>query len=68
MGFNQPQVHPLSNKEGVTVFSGGAVAKNPPANAGDAGEFNPWLRKMPWRKGMVTHSGILAWEIPWTGA
>ena len=28
--------------------------------------FNPWVRKMPWRKEMATHSSILAWEIPWT--
>ena len=48
------------------VFPSGAVAKNLPANAGDAGGFDPWLGKMPWKKGMVTHSGILAWEIPWT--
>ena len=37
-----------------------------PANAGNAGGFNPWLRKVPQRKEMVTHSDILAWEIPWT--
>ena len=47
------------------VFPGGAVVKNP-ANAGNAGGFNPWLRKVPQRKEMVTHSDILAWEIPWT--
>ena len=27
--------------------------------------FDSWVRKIPW-KGMTTHSGILAWEIPWT--
>jgi len=28
--------------------------------------FNPWVGKMPLEKGMATHSGILAWRIPWT--
>jgi len=27
------------------------VVKNPPANAGDIGDgFNPWVRKIPWRR------------------
>ena len=29
-------------------FSGGAMVKNPPANAGD--RFNPWVRKIPWSR------------------
>ena len=29
--------------------------------------LDPWVGKMPWRKGMATHSRILAWRIPWTG-
>ena len=28
--------------------------------------FHPWVRKIPWRRGMATHSSILAWRIPWT--
>ena len=28
-------------------FPGGSVVKNPPANAGDAGDFDPWIRKIP---------------------
>ena len=24
-----------------------------------------WLGNIPWRKGMATHSSILAWRIPW---
>ena len=28
--------------------------------------FSPWVRKIPLEKGMVTHSSILAWRIPWT--
>ena len=33
-------------------FPGGAVVKNLFANAGDSGDagFNPWVRKMPWRR------------------
>ena len=30
--------------------------------------FNPWVQKIPLEKKMATHSGILAWEIPWTEA
>ena len=29
-------------------------------------EFNPWVRKIPWRRKWKTHSSILVWEIPWT--
>ena len=28
--------------------------------------FDPWVGKIPWRR-LVTHSSILAWEIPWIG-
>ena len=28
-------------------------------------QVHPWLRKIP-EEGVVTHSNILAWEIPWT--
>ena len=28
--------------------------------------FDPWLRKIPWRRKWLTHPSILAWEIPWT--
>ena len=43
---------------------GGSVAKNPPANAGDA----VWSlgQEDLLEKEMTTHSSILAWEIPWT--
>ena len=27
--------------------------------------FDPWVRKIPLEKGMVAHSRILAWRIPW---
>ena len=28
--------------------------------------FNPWVRKIPWKEGMATHSSALAWRILWT--
>ena len=33
-------------------FPGGAVVKNPSANVGDVRntEFDPWVRKVPWRR------------------
>ena len=43
------------------------VVKNPPANAGDvrdAGSIPGW--EDPLEEGMVIHSSILAWRIPWT--
>ena len=41
--------------------------KNPPANAGDAGDTGsiPGLGKSP-GVGNGNHSSILAWKIPWT--
>ena len=43
------------------------MVKNPPANAGDA---ERWVWSLgqegPLKKGMATHSSILAWKIPWT--
>ena len=43
---------------------GGAVVKNPPANAGDAGSIPGLGRSL--EKEMATLSSILAWEVPWT--
>ena len=41
--------------------------KNPPANAGDAGDMDLIPRgENPLEEGMATHSSILAWRIPWT--
>ena len=28
--------------------------------------FDPWIRKIPWRRAWQAHSTILAWGIPWT--
>ena len=40
------------------------MVKNPPAM------WEIWVRSLGWEdsreKGMTTHSGILAWRIPWT--
>ena len=46
-------------------FPGGASDKEP-ANTKD----ETWVQSLGWedvlKKGMATHSSILAWEIPWT--
>ena len=49
-------------------FPGGAVVKNPLANAVRHKRlgFDPWIGKIPLEEGMATHSSILAWRIPWT--
>ena len=46
-------------------FPGGSVVKNPPANTGDA--VRSLGQEDPLEKEMATHSGVLAWEVPWTG-
>ena len=47
---------------------GGAVVKNPPANAGDTQET--WVQSLgqeePLEEEVATYSSTLAWEIPWT--
>ena len=46
---------------------GGAVVKNPPANAGDTETRVPSLgQKDPLEKEMAAHSSILTWKTPWT--
>ena len=49
------------------ALPGGTVVKNPPTDVGDAREAGliPSLAN-PLEEEMATHSGILAWEIPWT--
>ena len=45
-------------------FPGGSLVKNQPAKQ------ETWVRSLgqenPLEKEMVTHSSIVAWEIPWT--
>ena len=49
-------------------FPGSLMEKKPPANAGDLQET--WVQSLDWEDSleqeMATHSGILAWKIPWT--
>ena len=45
-------------------FPGGSVVKNLSANARNTSSI-PGLGRSP-EKEMATHSGILAWRIPWT--
>ena len=40
------------------------AVKNPPADAGDVGRSQGW--EDPLEEGMVTHSSVLVWRIPWT--
>lgn len=43
---------------------GGSVVKNPPANAGDAGDTGSIPgREDPLKKEMLPNSSILVWEI-----
>ena len=42
----------------------GSVLKNPPVNAGDL--VGSVSLEDPLEKEMATHSGILAWKVPWT--
>ena len=41
------------------------MVKNPPANAGNA-RVQSLGGEDPLEEGMTTHSGVLAWRIPWT--
>ena len=48
-------------------FPGGAVVKNLPANAGEAGDSGSTLgQEDPLEQEMATHSRVLAWRIPGT--
>ena len=44
------------------------LVKNLPAKAGELrrDEFDPWARKISWRRALATHCSLLAWRIPWT--
>ena len=54
--------HSLSGDKnsGVRVFPGGSVVKNPPANAGDMGVFNPGSRKITHDEKQVSPGAIAA--------
>ena len=46
-------------------LTGCSDGKEPACNAGDPG-FDHWVGKNLPKKGMTTHSSILAWRITWT--
>ena len=48
----------------ATSFPGGSEAKDSACSAGDPGLITGC--EDPLEKGMVTHSSILTWRIPWT--
>ena len=56
--------HDWATLVSVSVFLGVSAVKYPPAKQ------EMWVRSLGWgdplEKEMVTHSSILAWEIPWT--
>ena len=45
---------------------GGARGKEPPANAGDMRhEFDPWVRKIPWRRAQLPTPVFLPGDSTW---
>ena len=56
----------MGSLDALRGFPGGSVAKNPPTNAGDAGDSGsiPGLRRS-FRGGNGTHSSVLPWEVLW---
>ena len=60
VGFHSPYNHPLIKASLVAQ-----LVKNPPAM------WETWVQSLGWedplKKGMATHSSILAWRIPRTG-
>ena len=53
----------------VLGFPGGAVVKNLPASARRHRRygFDPWVRKIPWRRKWQPTPVFFARRIPWTG-
>ena len=65
MSFDIPG--PYTYSSCTISFPGGAVVKNPFANAGDARDaclISGWGISL--EEEMAIHSSILAWKIPWT--
>ena len=54
---------PIENDEGTSLVVQGL--KTSCSQCRRPG-FDTWIRKIPWRKGMASHSSILAWRIPRT--
>ena len=49
----------------VSYFPGGSAVKNPSANTRDAGSIPGSGRSLGKGSGSISHSSILAWEMPW---
>ena len=48
-------------------FQGGSAVKNPPVmQEPQEMQVQSLGQEDPVKKGMATHSSVLAWEIPWT--
>ena len=60
----------------VASFNGGSDSEESACLQCETPGFDPWIRKIPWRSEWLptlvysifppSHSGILAWRIPWT--
>ena len=52
----------------IVGFLGGASGKEPSCQCRRCKRpgFNPWVGRIPLKEGMIAHSSILAWRIPWT--
>ena len=66
MGYSPWGCKKLDTTDQLTLI-GGAVLKNPLANAGNARDVGLIPNgEDPLEKEMATYSSILAWESPWT--
>ena len=54
----------LKKKKSIGGYPGGLDGKDSASNAQDLGFIPGWEDAL--EKGIVTHSSILAWRIPWT--
>ena len=65
--FYRPLSHFFSHILFLEMDFPGGASVYPPDNAEDMRRrFDPWVRKIPWRRALATHSSILTWRIPWT--
>ena len=55
----------ICNKHYAYIFGfpSGSDDRESDCNAGNMSS-GPWVRKIPWRRGMASHSSILAWRNP----
>ena len=49
----------------TTGFLSGASGKDCQCRRHERHGLNPWVREIPVKEGMATHSSILAWRILW---